>query len=219
MDDRTGWIMTISLIVVLSLLALLKKPLTGYLSRKNGVQTAAQRWAVTPTSYFQHYPGHGQGYSGYTDHAAMGYEVNDSLLQQSPETQFALAGFALGFLEGIADRDGIGGKRVQILSPTMLDQHALGWLGLMQSKGIDNAPPSTQNLHTIINLIGRELRESGPVCIPYWEKWQSRNYGNPRQESLRRSRTTATKQQALVIHYEERREDGHRLGQSAVMTD
>ncbi|MDO7837496.1 hypothetical protein Q4610_20860 [Sphingobium sp. HBC34] len=213
MDNRAGLTMTIVLIVVVAVSALARQ----YLARRDAKRIADKRWAITPMSIFQHHPGRGVGYAGYTDHAAMGYEVNDSLLWQSPEMQFELVGFAKGFLEGILSRDGLNGGQFQIIDATSADRDALGWLALMQRKGTDNAAPSTDNLATIITLVARELNGAGPLRIPYWEKFQSRAYGNPRKESRRRSRTSIAKQEQLLSRYERRRKEGYRLARSAIV--
>lgn len=213
MDNRAGLTMTIVLIAVLSVLGLVRQ----YLVRRRARRIADKRWAITPTSIFQHCLGRGVGYAGYTDHAAMGYEVNDSLLWQSPEMQFDLVGFAKGFLDGVSSRNSPGGKQFQNIDATSADREALGWLALMQRKGIDNAAPSTDNLATIITLVARELHAAGPLRLTYWEKFQSRAYGNPRKESRRRSRTSIAKQEQLLARYERRRKEGYALAQSAII--
>lgn len=213
MDNRAGLTMTIVLIAVLSVLGLVRQ----HLARRGAKRIADNRWAITPTSIFQHCPGRGVGYAGYTDHHAMGYEVNDSLLWRSPEMQFELVGFAKGFLDGVSSRNDPEGKQFQIIDATSADRDALGWMALMQRKGIDNAAPSTDNLATIITLVARDINAAGPLRIPYWEKFQSRAYGNPRMESRRRSRTSNAKQEQLLSRYERRRKEGYGLAKSAII--
>jgi hypothetical protein len=128
---------------------------------------------AVPSQAIKYYPGTPTGYAGFTDHTAMNCEVNDSLIGQKKEAQFRLVGFGEGFTQGMIERSkGKDGLPAIFLVQTTsdLDRQCIEWLVLMQEKGVDNAPPSSSNLNSIMKKISQELRESGPVTTKFWDK-------------------------------------------------
>ena len=128
---------------------------------------------ASATLDFRYYPGAPEGYAGYTDYNAMLQTINDDLVARDTDWQFKSVGFAKGFLASLFVRssrahDALGIFR--LMDAQQDDAITLGWMALMQTKGTDNAEPSTSNLKLIIDKVSSDISTSGPYRSKFWSK-------------------------------------------------
>lgn len=152
----------------------------------------ASKWpiklATAASDSFEFFPGRPEGYVGYTDYTAMSVDVNDDLAARRPAEQYALLGFGNGFLQSIRDRIvDVGDRRVnfRVINASAPCQESIGWLAYLQRSGTDNAGPSTENLHSVIQSVSKDVGSEGPITMTFWNKVH-----NKQSESLDTSGTS-----------------------------
>lgn len=137
---------------------------------------------------FEVFPGRPEGYVGYTDYTAMSVDVNNDLAARKPAEQYALLGFGNGFLQGVRDRlADVGEGRIyfRVIDASTPCQESIGWLAYLQRSGTDNAGPSTENLHSVIQSVSKSVGSEGPITMDFWDKVH-----NKRSENLNASGTS-----------------------------
>lgn len=158
---------------------------------------------------FPIFPGRPEGYVGYTDYTAMCVEVNDDLIARAPAEQFALLGFGSGFLQGLRDKFGDELDRhrsaIRMAAASDRQREAIGWLAHLQEKGVDNAGPSTENLHGVIRTVANSVLVEGPITMRFWDKVNSKT-----KESLTLSRTSSEDLRAWAKVHQEMFLEGRR---------
>ena len=168
------------------------------------------------TNEFRYFPGKATGYAGYTDYNAMNYEVNDGLIGRTANEQFVLVGFGVGFMDEAI-------RRVEDSSPPAIvdlhiehsaerDAECIGWLSYLQTKGTDNAPPSSENLQTILRKVSAEIGQSGPISLKFWDKVRSGE-----KESLDRSQTSPEELRDLMKIFQQSKGNGARIAAAAAV--
>lgn len=165
---------------------------------------------------FNYFPGIPQGYVGYTDYTAMNVVLNDDLIGRIADEQFMLIGFGEGFsatlLERVA-REGLANRcTFRLNAASESDMHCVGWLSFMQTKGTDNAPPSTGNLQRVIAKVSKDLAASGPATMKFWHKVHSREVETPKG-----SETSPDKLNLLLAQLEQAKLRGARLAVAATL--
>lgn len=194
--------------------------LSGYPRLRRFGGGKASKWPVPLARHaadgFAFHPGHPEGYAGYTDRTAMNVDVNDDLAAREPDDQFAMLGFACGFLDGIEEKVAGAARpsgRIVFRFPAAErhDRELLGWLGYLQLSGTDNAGPSTANLHSVIRATSAQVCADGPLMMNFWFKVHE-----GKQESLQHSRTTPAMLDAWRAIHQAAREAGQQLARMAV---
>jgi hypothetical protein len=145
--------------------------------------TKERKWPIQLSSHacdiFEVFPGVPEGYSAYTDSVAMNVDVNDDLAARLHAEQYALLGFGSGFLRGLKRRlpDEYQAQTiaVRIQNASLKHQQFLGWISYLQRSGVDNAPPSTENLRRTLESISADVLVNGPICGTFWEKAHCRD--------------------------------------------
>lgn len=174
------------------------------------------RLATAASDTFEVFPGRPEGYVGYTDYVAMSFDVNDDLAERQPAEQYALLGFGNGFLEGIRNRlddgDDEGRVRYRVMDASQKCKGALGWLAYLQRSGTDNAGPSTENLHSVIQSVSTAIGSKGPITMEFWDKSH-----NNKTESLDASGTTPEMLEEWTNAYQTAFVEGHRQALGAVI--
>lgn len=129
--------------------------------------------ASVATDRFEVFSDRPEGYVGYTDYTAMSVDVNDDLVAREPREQYALLGFGNGFLTGIrsklVDGESRGQVRFHVVNASSKDKEAIGWLAYLQQSGTDNAGPSTENLHSVIQAYSNRIVSNGPTVVKFWD--------------------------------------------------
>lgn len=183
-----------AIIVALVLVEVYKRLATSrqpYVGRVMGIPQS--KWPIDLASAasdsFEVFPGRPEGYVGYTDYTAMSVDVNDDLAARQPTEQYALLGFGNGFLKGIRNRlaDGEDHGRIhfRLIDASRKYKESIGWLAYLQRSGTDNAGPSTENLHSVIQSVSADIGSKGPITMKFWDKVH-----NKQSESLDASGTS-----------------------------
>lgn len=183
-----------TIIVALALTAIYKRLA---ISRRPDVRSAMgnpqSKWPIQLASVasdsFEIFPGRPEGYVGYTDYTAMSVDVNDDLAARQPAQQYALLGFGSGFLQEVRNRlpevAGAGRTRFRVLDTSQRYKESIGWLAYLQQSGTDNAPPSTENLYSVVQSVASAVGSKGPITMKFWDKVH-----NKQSESLDASGTS-----------------------------
>lgn len=176
-----------AIIVALVLVAIFERVATSrhpLANRAMGVP--ASKWpinlATAASDSFEFFPGRPEGYVGYTDYTAMSVDVNDDLAARRPAEQYALLGFGNGFLQSIRDRIvDVGDRRVdfRVINASAPCQESIGWLAYLQRSGTDNAGPSTENLHSVIQSVSKDVGSKGPITMTFWNKVHNKQSESP----------------------------------------
>jgi hypothetical protein len=168
-----------TIIVALALTVVYKRLAT---SRHPHVRIAMgnpqSKWPIALASVasdsFEIFPGRPEGYVGYTDYTAMSVDVNDDLATRQPAQQYALLGFGNGFLQGVRSRlpdvEGSCRTHFHIIDGSQQYKELIGWLTYLQRSGTDNAGPSTENLHSVIQSVASAVGAKGPITMKFWDK-------------------------------------------------
>lgn len=187
-------------------------------ARAGNVKRSKQpvRLARHAADCFAFHPGHPEGYAGYTDRTAMNVAVNDDLAAREAEEQFAMLGFACGFLDAIEGEVAGAARpcgRIVFRFPAAerRDRQLLGWLAWLQRSGTDNAGPSTENLHSVIRATSAQVCADGPLTMNFWFKVHE-----GKQESLQHSRTTPAMLDAWRAIHQSAREAGQQFARTGV---
>lgn len=172
------------------------------------------RLAQHAADCFAFHPGHPEGYAGYTDRTAMNVAVNDDLAAREAEEQFAMLGFACGFLDAIEGKVAGAAQppgRIVFRFPAAErhDRQLLGWLAWLQLSGTDNAGPSTANLHSVIRSTSAQVCADGPLTMNFWFKVHE-----GKQESLQHSGTTSAMLDAWCAIHQSAREAGQQFART-----
>lgn len=173
---RHDFIGMLAIIVALALTAVYKRLAT---SRRPYVRCAMgnprSKWPINLASAasdsFEIFPGRPEGYAGYTDYTAMSVDVNDDLATRQPAQQFALLGFGNGFLQGVPNRlpdvEGSCRTHFRVIDASQQYRESIGWLTYLQRSGTDNAAPSTENLHSVIQSVASAVCSKGPITMKF----------------------------------------------------
>lgn len=172
--------------------------------------------ASAASDSFEFFPGRSEGYVGYTEYTAMAVEVNDDLAARKPAEQYALLGFGNGFLKGIRDRLGDReDKRIhfRVIDASLPCKESIGWLNYLQQSGTDNAGPSTENLHSAIQSVSKDIRSKGPIIMGFWNKVH-----NKLDENLDASSTSLAMLEEWMTIYQAAFVEGqqHAIGAAAI---
>ena len=144
------------------------------------------KWPIALASVardsFEVFPGRPEGYVGYTDYTAMSVDVNDDLATRQPAQQYALLGFGNGFLQGVRSRlpdvEGSYRTHFRIIDASQKYKEMIGWLTYLQRSGTDNAGPSTENLHSVIQSVASAVGSKGPITMKFWDKVHNKQSEN-----------------------------------------
>lgn len=49
-------------------------------------------------------------------------------------------------------------------------RESIGWLTYLQRSGTDNAAPSTENLHSVIQSVASAVCSKGPITMKFWDR-------------------------------------------------
>jgi hypothetical protein len=172
-------------------MAILDRPSVGRI-----MGTQKSKWpiqlAAAASENLDIFPGRPEGYAGYTDYTAMSVDVNDDLSARQPIEQYTLLGFGNGFLTGVRGRlaagQGDGRISFRVINASQKDKESIGWLSYLQRSGTDNAGPSTENLHSVVEAISADINSKGPITLKFWDKVH-----NKQSENLDLSGTTSDK--------------------------
>lgn len=163
-----------------------------------------------------YFAGSPSGYAGYTDRFAVEVELHKGLLVRPAADQFALVGFSQGFSQMMLERaakEGLAHKTVfRITAASAEDEQFIGWLGFIQRKGTDNAPPSTANLASALLRFSREISETGPLTLSFQERFLEH-----RHQTLEASQTAPTDLTVLNKLLVAGRERGERVAGEATV--
>jgi hypothetical protein len=189
---------------------------------RNVMGTAQSKWplqlASAASDSFEIFPGRPEGYAGYTDYTAMSVDVNDDLLERQPVEQYALLGFGNGFLEGLRKRLGDGENHRRIIfhvdGASERQRELIGWLAYLHRSGTDNAGPSTENLHSVIGSVSKDIGSKGPITMKFWDKVQSK-----KSERLNGSCTSSKTLKEWTEVYQAAFVDGQRLALGATVVN
>ena len=209
-----------AIIVALVLVAIFKRVATSRHPLANRVMAIPQsKWPINlaraARDSFEVFPGRPEGYVGYTDYTAMSVDVNDDLAARKPSEQYALLGFGNGFLQSIRDRlVDVGDRRVQfhVIDASTKCQEMIGWLAYLQRSGTDNAGPSTENLHSVIQSVSKSVGSEGPITMTFWNKVHSKQ-----SESLDTSGTSLAMLDEWVSIYQAAVAEGQKQAIEAVI--
>ncbi|KAB0686348.1 hypothetical protein [Burkholderia territorii] len=144
--------------------------ISGYIQQRRATALKS-RPVKAPTLSFHYYPGAPKGYAGYTDRNSMLQTVTDDLVDHDADWQFTTIGFAKGFLSTVLLRTGESDDSHYIFSVVNRsdsDATAIRWLSRMQTKGTDNALPSTSNLKSVVCGIASDISIDGPRRTKFW---------------------------------------------------
>lgn len=171
--------------------------------------------AASAAYWFRYHPGRPTGYVGYTDSTIMHVVINDDLQLRSPAEQFRLAGLASGFLETLASTLTNPDEQwlISLRRPEPMHAQLLGWLSVLQQAGTDNWYESTGNLTEMVKTVAEGLSRDGPITLQYWDR-----YLQKLQECLARSGTTPADLAALVVCFDEAKQAGRVIVESANLT-
>lgn len=177
-------------------------------SRQKQAAARNPRPAASPSLDFQYFPGEPKGYAGYTDHVSMQQTVNDDLAERDADWQFSSIGFAKGFLRTVllrADRSQSEPGIFRMAGVSRDDAMTIEWIARMQTEGVDNAPPSTSNLKSIVDGIASDISSTGPRRAKFW-----RSAGGDGREGMEHDEIPAERLRELT----ERMRDAERRGES-----
>ena len=156
-----------------------------YVSKVMGIPQS--KWPIELASAasdsFEVFPGRPEGYVGYTDYTAMSVDINDDLAARQPTEQYALLGFGNGFLKEIrnrlADCEDQGRTHFRVIDAAQKYKESIGWLAYLQRSGTDNAGPSTENLHSVIQSLSKDIGSKGPITMKFWDKVHNKQSESP----------------------------------------
>lgn len=177
-----------SIIVALALTAVYKRLATSKRPDfRRAMGNPQSKWPIqlasAATDSFEIFLGRPEGYIGYTDYTAMSVDVNDDLAAREPAQQYALLGFGTGFLQEVWNRlpevEGSGRILFRVFDASQRHTESIGWLAYLQRSGTDNAPPSTENLRSVVRSVASAVVSKGPITMKFWDKVH-----NKRSESL-----------------------------------
>lgn len=179
----------LSAIIVSLVLAWVYKRLAtsrhSYVSKVMGIPQS--KWPIELASAasdsFEVFPGRPKGYAGYTDATAMTVDINDDLAARQPTEQYALLGFGNGFLKEIrgrlSDCEDQGLTHFRVIDVAQEHKEAIGWLAYLQRSGTDNAGPSTENLHSVIQAFSTDMSSKGPITMKFRDKMHNKQSESP----------------------------------------
>ncbi|PXA85655.1 hypothetical protein DMC25_15040 [Caulobacter sp. D4A] len=165
-----------------------------------------------PSPAFEYHAGQPTGYAGYTDYNAMRWDLNDDLVERSPQAQFPLIGFALGVVETVHERLRNAGSipaKIPIATTDTWEGETLAWMNALQRNGVDNADPSTSNFHSALRDAADRLGKEGP------RRFRNAQRSGPR-ESIATSGLTPVELSALLEVMDDQRKRGAALAEAAL---